>query len=34
MGLAIAKRIVEAHRGGITASSVPGMGATFTAEIN
>lgn len=30
LGLALAKRIVEAHHGSITASSVVGQGATFT----
>ncbi|MCF2150085.1 cell wall metabolism sensor histidine kinase WalK [Desmonostoc muscorum LEGE 12446] len=30
LGLAIAKRIIEAHQGSITASSLPNEGATFT----
>ncbi|MDQ2857128.1 MAG: HAMP domain-containing histidine kinase [Candidatus Eremiobacteraeota bacterium] len=32
MGLAVAKQIVEAHRGTITADSVEGLGASFTAR--
>jgi signal transduction histidine kinase len=33
LGLAIAKRIIEAHGGSITASSNPGQGATFTLSL-
>jgi signal transduction histidine kinase len=33
LGLALAKRIVEAHHGTITASSVVGQGATFTISL-
>lgn len=33
LGLAIAKRIIEAHGGSITASSKPGQGAVFTLSL-
>ncbi|MBD2438304.1 ATP-binding protein [Nostoc sp. FACHB-110] len=33
LGLAIAKRIIEAHRGSITATSIPHQGATFTISL-
>lgn len=33
MGLAICRRIVERHGGGITANSKPGQGATFTVTL-
>ncbi|MCU0484518.1 MAG: cell wall metabolism sensor histidine kinase WalK, partial [Anaerolineales bacterium] len=32
LGLAIARSIVEAHRGTLTAESIPGQGATFTIQ--
>ncbi|MEO5727453.1 MAG: sensor histidine kinase [Byssovorax sp.] len=33
LGLYIARRIVEAHRGTIRVNSAPGRGATFTVEL-
>ncbi|SPF37723.1 Signal transduction histidine kinase (fragment) [Syntrophobacter sp. SbD1] len=33
MGLAVCKRIVERHKGTITARSVPGLGSVFTVEL-
>ena len=33
VGLAIAKRIVEAHRGCVSVESAPGAGSRFTVEL-
>ena len=33
IGLAVCRRIVERHKGTITAQSVPGQGATFTVTL-
>jgi two-component system sensor histidine kinase BaeS len=33
LGLPIARQIVEAHHGTVTAASVPGHGATFTIHL-